>query len=388
MITLYTQKSVGNSVGYDNNNTKGLYMKKTLLTISALISALLTLSSCDTIKADTISMSTIYIITTALSLLLLIGYCTLLKKKDTWFISLFASVFIVNAGYLSLSLSTSTQEALLANRISYLGSVMLPLAMIMIIKNSCKIKYNKLIISLLIATSIIVYLIAASPGFLDIYYASVTLKTINGVSILIKEYGPLHNVYMFYLLGYFSIMIGTIIFAVIKKKINRAVKVTLLALAVLINILVWMIEKIISVDFEFLSVSYIISELFFLSIYLIEQENEFINTKPAHKENADFTDSKAESQINSEQIERIEDTEKALTEQHKYFLNQLDTLTTTEKTIYNLHVEAKSTKEILDELNIKENTLKFHNRNIYSKLGVSSKKELRKIALEIKEINK
>ena len=122
------------------NNTKGLYMKKTLLIISALISALLTLSSCDTIKADTISMSTIYIITTALSLLLLIGYCTLLKKKDTWFISLFASVFIVNAGYLSLSLSTSTQEALLANRISYLGSVMLPLAMIMIIKNSCKIK--------------------------------------------------------------------------------------------------------------------------------------------------------------------------------------------------------------------------------------------------------
>ncbi len=265
---------------------------------------------------------------------------------------------------------------------------MLPLAMIMIIKNSCKIKYNKLIISLLIATSIIVYLIAASPGFLDIYYASVTLKTINGVSILVKEYGPLHNVYMFYLLGYFSIMIGTIIFAVIKKKINRAVKVTLLALAVFINILVWMIEKFVNVDFEFLSVSYIISELFFLSIYLIEQENEFINTKPAHKENTDFTDSKAEYQINSEQIERIEDTEKALTEQHKYFLNQLDTLTTTEKTIYNLHVEAKSTKEILDELNIKENTLKFHNRNIYSKLGVSSKKELRKIALEIKEINK
>jgi len=29
------------------------------------------------------------------------------------------------------------------------------------------------------------------------------------------------------------------------------------------------------------------------------------------------------------------------------------------------------------ELNIKENTLKFHNKNIYGKLGVSSRKELK-----------
>ena len=30
-------------------------------------------------------------------------------------------------------------------------------------------------------------------------------------------------------------------------------------------------------------------------------------------------------------------------------------------------------------LSIKENTLKFHNKNLYSKLGVSSRKELLKV---------
>jgi DNA-binding CsgD family transcriptional regulator len=44
----------------------------------------------------------------------------------------------------------------------------------------------------------------------------------------------------------------------------------------------------------------------------------------------------------------------------------------------------KSTKDILTELNIKENTLKFHNKNIYSKLGVSSRKELIAISKAIK----
>jgi DNA-binding CsgD family transcriptional regulator len=30
----------------------------------------------------------------------------------------------------------------------------------------------------------------------------------------------------------------------------------------------------------------------------------------------------------------------------------------------------------MEQLNIKENTLKFHNKNIYGKLGVSSRKQL------------
>ena len=39
------------------------------------------------------------------------------------------------------------------------------------------------------------------------------------------------------------------------------------------------------------------------------------------------------------------------------------------------------------ELNIKENTLKFHNKNLYSKLGVSSRKQLLEIYRTIKATN-
>jgi DNA-binding CsgD family transcriptional regulator len=38
-------------------------------------------------------------------------------------------------------------------------------------------------------------------------------------------------------------------------------------------------------------------------------------------------------------------------------------------------------------LNIKENTLKYHNRNIYNKLGVSSRKQLIELALSAEHTN-
>ncbi len=54
----------------------------------------------------------------------------------------------------------------------------------------------------------------------------------------------------------------------------------------------------------------------------------------------------------------------------------LYTLTPTESHIYKLYMEGKKTKDVMAELNITENTLKFHNRNLYSKLGVATRKEL------------
>ena len=75
-------------------------------------------------------MSIIYGILAGISLMLLVGYSALVKKKEIWLLFLFVSIFLVNAGYFSLSLSKTLGEALLANRIAYLGSVFLPFFML------------------------------------------------------------------------------------------------------------------------------------------------------------------------------------------------------------------------------------------------------------------
>lgn len=62
------------------------------------------------------------------------------------------------------------------------------------------------------------------------------------------------------------------------------------------------------------------------------------------------------------------------------FLSGINTLTPTEHKIFNLYLEGKTVKEILELSNFKESTLRFHNRNIYSKLGVNSLKQLLRFA--------
>lgn len=70
----------------------------------------------------------------------------------------------------------------------------------------------------------------------------------------------------------------------------------------------------------------------------------------------------------------------------KIFSDGFKTLTPAERHIYGMYIEGKATAEIREELNITENTLKYHNKNIYSKLGVSSRKELLEVAKMIEKM--
>ena len=88
---------------------------------------------------------------------------------------------------------------------------------------------------------------------------------------------------------------------------------------------------------------------------------------------ADFEESAADD-LRTEQSE----------ERFEQYLHGLDTLTITELAVFSMYVAGRSTKEIMSELNIKENTLKFHNKNIYGKLGVSSRKQLVSIYKKLK----
>ena len=80
-------------------------MKKAYFTAPFLAMLLPILSGCNTIGAKNSSVAIVYGVTTVVSLLLLIGYCTLIKKKETWFITLFASVLNTVSWFLKNSVA-------------------------------------------------------------------------------------------------------------------------------------------------------------------------------------------------------------------------------------------------------------------------------------------
>lgn len=315
-------------------------------------------------------ISIVYIVAALCSLLMLVAYCVFIKKKFTWFWVLFSSICVVNVGYFVLSISKTLDEALLANRIAYLGSVFLPVAMLLIILNATGLKHPKWLWIPLVCLGVAVFAVAASPGYCEIYYKdTTTLITINGVSVLDKDYGPLHVIYLFYLLGYFVAMITLAIRATTQKKTTSAAQTVMLLGAVFVNICVWAIEQFVKIELEFLAFSYVISELFLIGLYVMIQENERC-IEQARQEALLKSGNEAETLTQSEISQEVV----------KAFNQGISELTYTERLIYDLYISGKTTKEVLEEMNIKENTLKYHNKNIYGKLGVSSRKELKAIA--------
>lgn len=359
-----------------NFKEKSIMKKIKSFLLIILLVPLFILSGCSQIGEKSASIIIIYIATTFFALLLLVGYCLGIEKKEKWFYVLFTSVLVVNIGYLILSMSKTLSAALWANRIAYLGSVFLPLSMLKTIQRISKVKLSKWINGVLIGISAVVFFIAASPGWLDIYYKSTTLESIGGVSVLNKEYGSWHCIYLFYLLGYFTMMIATTIYAVIKKKLESISHTVIILVAVFVNILVWLLEQFVKVDFEVLSISYIITEIFLISVYLMIQNQEKL-----------IASLKAKTIAPTPEVVSIvlKKDSREFIEQCKFITEQLPKLTPREKEIYNCYLEGKTTKEILMQLSILENTFKFHNKNLYSKLGVTSRKQLVEYAKAIQE---
>ena len=328
------------------------------------------LTGCQGIGDKAVSMSVVYATTAILSLLLLACYCGLSKKRNIWYLLLLVSVSVVNIGYFALSISQNLEEALLANRLSYLGSVCLPLSMWMIILNTTHIQYKKWLPGFLLGLAVVVFLIAASPGYLPIYYKEVSFEKINGVSTLVKVYGPLHILYLVYLLGYFAAMVSSIVHATLKDKIDSLAHAIILATAVFINIGVWMIEQLVRIDFEILSISYIISVSFMLGLKLLIAETEKQKAQFAQQLSGEGAGQDVPAAVLTDAPEK-EDSEKA-----QQFLAGLVQLTPKERQLYDCYISGMTTDVIMEQLCIKENTLKFHNKNLYSKLGVKSRKQL------------
>jgi len=332
---------------------------------------LLSLCGCTAIGEKRASISILYLTALILSVLLLAGYRRFIRRRENWFYVLFGSVCVVNAGYYLLSVSPTLSLALHANRLSYLGSAALPLSMLMIVLKSCGLACRRRTLIALIAVSTAVFLISGSPGYSQLYYKEVTLGTLHGATVLEKVYGPLHVLYLVYLLAYLIATAAVIAYAARKQKFSSPILTIGLAIAVFFNMGVWLLEQLVEVDFELLSVSYILSELFMLFLYLMMQEKSAAQEEPAPAP-----------------VKIVKVKTESTPEERAYFFSQLPLLTPAEKGVYDLYLMGKGTKEVTEALGISENTLKYHNRNLYGKLGVSSRKQLLEIALSEENIEK
>ena len=310
--------------------------------------------------------------------LALIGVCLAVdRKKDICLLLLFISVFVCNLGQFLISVAPSLSSALNGNRIAYLGQVFLPLLMLKMILNLCSLNYKKWLLPTLSLISIAVLFVTLTPGFFPCYYKNVSIEVADGVTRLIRDYGPLHLLYYIYLLSYFALMLIVIIHSAVKKKITSTLHTTFLLCAVLCSIIIWFAEQFFPRGFEFLTVSYVISELFILLLYGILQEygirgeNGSIIIANTSKKAEEYLSGAIQSDDDSTALFSEKDIDCILACE-----KIVSRITEREKEVLIKLLANKQRKEIADELFVTESTIKKHTSSIYAKFNVANRFEL------------
>ena len=307
-----------------------------------------------------------YGITLTLAVGLLIAYFAVVQKREFWLSLLYVSVAVVNLGYLLLSAARSLEFAILANDVVYLGSVYLSLCMLFTVVKLCGFAVKRIHVIFCVSLSTLMFLITATVGFLPWYYETVSLEIVRGAARLVKTYGPLHPVYLVYLLGCFAAMITVIVRSVRKKVVASQKFAGLIAGLVCGNLLVWLFEKSIHWEFEFLSVTYIISELLLLLVYWMMQDYVHVRDLPKY--------TPAEERRLGVDIATMPRNVKIGTV--LLCVKEGETLASREREILERILENKKRRQIAEELFLSENTVKTYTRTLYAKLGVTCREEL------------
>ena len=314
-------------------------------------------------------LSVIYGVIALFSVLLMVLYFIFDKQKKPLFLALFCCVATSNLGYFLLSICSSLAVAKLANAISYFGGAFSMLVMVLIIYDVCQMRKRKWLTWSLVCISVAFFALAASGDWLGLYYRSVSLEVVNGTTHLAKEYGPLHSLYAVYLAGYVVVMLLCVVYAAKTKRLSSPKYTTFLLVTVLLNVGVWLVEQVSNEDFEFLSVSYMVTEVMLLLIYNMLCDYGIIRPETGVLSVQMLT------QLNTRRVDPGA-LPPGMEELFCSFAEKAKSLTSAERRILNYYIDGNDIADIPELAFISIHTVKKHNRSIYQKLEVASRDEL------------
>ena len=305
---------------------------------------------------------------------LAVTYSVMVKNKEFWLTMLHVCVIIVNLGYFLTSIAKSVEFAIFGNDVTYLGSAFLCMCMLLTILRLCGFEVKKAHVITCLSLGFIMFVIIASSPMIPLYYTSVDIKNIEGATKLVKEYGVLHPVYTVYLITYFGAMIVTIIHSIRKKKIGKPRFAGFIAAIVGMNIAVWLFEKFVNWEYEFLSVIYVGSELLLIFVYWMMQDYVLKRDVPTYTQ--------AEREELAVQITTM--TMEAKLAKVLTFVKEDNPLSMREREILEMIIAGKKRKEIADKMHLSENTVKTYTRTLYGKLNINCREELYELLLQNK----
>ena len=171
-------------------------------------------------------------------------------------------------GYLAGATSSSVSEAILANKIIYVGGCFVSPVLFFLICAVCNLKLKGWIKNSLYAFSLLVYIMVLSTGFSEIYYKKdFSLTSLYGCSILNYEYGIGHFTFYIIIYGYIIMGISILLYSFFKKQNVSKKSVLTLFIVEIVNTLLFIISRALNFPFEIMAAMFVLDGWFLLYIH-------------------------------------------------------------------------------------------------------------------------
>ena len=140
------------------------------------------------------------------------------KRFDVNLPLIFLCVNICNLGYVLYYLSGDLEEAVLANKIIYLGGCFLPLLVLFLVIRLCRFRVSRWIKAVLLTITMIIFAGAMTTGIYPVFYKSVEYRLVDGIVYLDKRYTIFHTFFNVILISYFVAGLVLMVYTSVKRK--------------------------------------------------------------------------------------------------------------------------------------------------------------------------
>ena len=191
-------------------------------------------------------------------------------NKRSYYPVLYALVYILallsHVCYVLLALSKDVGEAIVINKGIYVGGCFFPLVGMLIVLSICQIKVPKWVTFLLLLIASAVYAVSFTTGYSPIFYKNVEIEQRYGITVMIKEYGPLHSLF-YIMIGLFLVATMVVLAYGWFKKPNISKRdLAIAAFMQIFSIFCYFVGRMIMKEIEWMALADLIDEIGFLLI--------------------------------------------------------------------------------------------------------------------------
>ena len=179
---------------------------------------------------------------------------------------IFTFVPIACLGHFLYSVSENLREAVIAQKMIYLGSSYLQLFMVFSILNLCQIEVKNWVRTALFTVCSAAFAGALTIGYTDQFYRNISFALPEGISVLSRDYGWMHTAYYAVVILLFALGFAVICYSWLKKRQVPRIIILLLVIPYVLVLVSYFVGRSVYGRMDLMPLGYLLAQIMYIII--------------------------------------------------------------------------------------------------------------------------